>query len=546
MEILLRASGSVFRTDASILLGFTLTSLCVLLIAHQFGFFEIGLRELPIVKVDQEAGQAARVFYDNKSPDNTLNKDLGVIVFKNGNKLTQTLEPNFVRRTPDTFSIIHDSILVSSDENEKGALASIANIKVYQPIESPNWLFHVLFVSGMLCLILGAVQSIARQIKTKTKFQIASSSVQGQPTVSGASWKAIDWGMTIAALLGGWLSMGHLIREADEQFDRSEFAVKLEMAKAEQEFPSCVFIGSSRTAYHTNPEIFENIIAQAGVETTAFNLGYPAGKAKELPMVLSDIFRADRKHRLEYVFIQLEDFNREYDDTRIKSKQAIRAHDVSSVSLLIGHYFDKDDFSLLQQLQFAKRRLSAFWHRQNNLGFGSEALDRWVDDSSENQKLEKRLAKYNKGFKPLVRKSGVNLSQVKAIEKMLKENGNDQLLPKAKHQLFPDFVASRKLIRMICEQVRDHGAIPVFVETPPCRNESVLAAYREGEIEHLIQLNDEERYPELFLLANYFDFAHLNDEGSNVFSKNLANEFVKIEREVVNVANQRKSQQSFR
>ena len=188
-----------------------------------------------------------------------------------------------------------------------------------------------------------------------------------------------------------------------------------------------------------------------------------------------------------------------------------------------------------------------FWRLQSNLGFGGDALDDWIQGGSrEDGMLRRRVARYDKGYRALVREKMPKHPGVRAIENILQTQPELSQLPEGRRNKFADSDASRQLIRKVCQMVRSHGAIPVFVETPPNRNESVFAAYREGEIEHMIELNNDQKFPELYSVENYFDFEHLNAEGSEMYSQSLALEFVKIYEEVVNVAGNNESQRILR
>lgn len=544
MDIDSRDARHSFQTDSCLLFGMALALASILLLAHQWGHIEVRLQELPIEHASKEHGAAYQFAIGKQTSQNALDTNRGLIVQENGQSLKQTLDLHYVRKAPGTFAYSADSLVVSSYSGDKDVAANLADFKVFQPTKVSAWLIGLMAIFGGCFLLAGAFSSLKHIVRTSRSYrtdEIHTGKFAGRvPT-------ALNWGVTLGALLGAWFLTAHMIRNADSFLDRSEFALKLDLAASEEAFPNCVFVGSSRTAYHANPQVLENVLAESGSPMTAYNLGYPGCRAIELPVVLANTFRADTQNAIRYVFIQMEDFNREYNDSMTRSKRAIRAHDLNSIAILTKHYFDNDDLSLLQQLQFTMRRLSMFWRLQSNLGFGGDALDDWIQGGSrEDSMLRRRVARYDKGYRALVREEMPKHPGVRAIENILQSQPELSQLPEGRRNKFADSDASRQLIRKVCQMVRSHGAIPVFVETPPNRNESVFAAYREGEIEHMIELNNDQKFPELYSVENYFDFGHLNAEGSEMYSQSLALEFVKIYEEVVNVAGNNESQRILR
>ena len=65
---------------------------------------------------------------------------------------------------------------------------------------------------------------------------------------------------------------------------------------------------------------------------------------------------------------------------------------------------------------------------------------------------------------------------------------------------------------------------PALVPRP-----DLLAAARDGDLEHLLVFDDAERYGELFEIENRYDWTHLNATGAEIYSRELARRLLELE-----------------
>lgn len=499
------------RSDQLVFAGILFFLAAVSLTAHQFGYIPIAEKELEIERFVTQNNGSFRLDID---PETKISL-CAVKVSHNGTPLKFNPSVDLAGGKNDTFTRVKNHIIAapvrqSSEQTEQAEPV----FKATQPIPIPVWIIASFAITGLVALNVSAVMAFGAPIKIVLSLKSLS-------TVAFA-----------ACFLVGWLGTAHIIRELDFQWDCTEFTAKVELCdqNAKGSMPDSIFVGSSRTSRQVNPKIFDEILSKYGYDQVSYNFGQGGRRALELPSVLKRIFRKDTNNDIQFVFVQLERVGWEYHDSNLASKPTVRSHNPATLFAICKYYFTDDTLPWHSRLQLAVRRLSSFSRWQNNYGFTSDWLKRWVKKDERNKFVKMRIAKFENGFLPMDKVDSKALrANNRQFKNLISRQATDEYLPQIRSygSLYrhPKTEATLTLIREIIDLVENHGATPVFVEPPPTQNESVLLAYEQGIIENLIQLNDFSTNPEFYRHEIYFDRTHLNEVGTTEYSKVLAEQF---------------------
>ncbi|MEM7391406.1 MAG: hypothetical protein AAF492_03580, partial [Verrucomicrobiota bacterium] len=89
--------------------------------------------------------------------------------------------------------------------------------------------------------------------------------------------------------------------------------------------------------------------------------------------------------------------------------------------------------------------------------------------------------------------------------------------------------AHLKRLKQFDRRMRDRGITVLYVIHPlSFRADREAALAREASLEHVVNLNDPERFPELYAPSSRWDNDHLSDRGAILFSQILADRFAEI------------------
>lgn len=288
-----------------------------------------------------------------------------------------------------------------------------------------------------------------------------------------------------------------------------------------------LFVGTSRTFAHIVPELFDRLMAEAGMPTHSFNLGVNGMRPPEDTYVLEAAL-AKRRAPLKLVVMEanaLQVYTE--DDQALGTSRAVYWHDLKrslavcrcTLETKVNGRAQFSPSSILWKLDAFRHNLNLFMSQTLSSGGGLEWLETRLGDPKPTPKNE--LGKRSDGYvlydTPL---QSINDGEWSIIQQRLAK-----LAVKPIH-FVNKTKASQTEIRTKLRLIQPFGAQTVsFI--PPMAGGNVFtpnpAIYPNLPI---FNFADPARYPELFQRANRFDSGHLNQQGAEVFTRMLVEKIV--------------------
>jgi hypothetical protein len=258
-----------------------------------------------------------------------------------------------------------------------------------------------------------------------------------------------------------------------------------------------VFLGSSRTHFQFIPESFNAESEQRGVNVGSFNFGLPGAQGHEIDYLLERYIQS--RPGLKYVFIEFPGFEYQTPDIHERTFRQVHWHDarrtLDSVKtslrgpLALGLRLAEVEDDVLHFLL----RTAGFWSRDRTRVYpmNSFGYQEWIRKRPDT------------GFVP--GRGGARLYSPEALV-----NAD---------------VLKRQQARLNALGVEVYYVLPPG--SPSFRDLDWME--REGEVKHVIRLNDPERVPELFD-TDAFGTKYLLPEGARRYSEKLAGIFAETVR----------------
>ncbi len=507
--------------DVCLLAGVILALLAGTIQKHQTGKLDFGLRSCAIKSGEKHKGYAYRITLDDQ-PGGEFDPSAAVCLFENGKRLIPVNTVfEVLNEGGGRYFAGAEGIFVSSTDHSDVANNG-CSYQVMQPIPIPAGIQSTVWMVSLVLCLVGVIALLAQRVPA-----LLANLHISPTTIWHGHRKAFQAAMAISVFLVAWIFTGNLIRTLDVDPDVDAVTAKVELACASDSGPhDTVFVGSSRIFRHAAPTRFDADMTQLGWDVSSFNIGIPGLQVIEMPSVLRKLFKQDTNHNIKFVLLQLEPFGVEISEKNLLSNRNIRAHDFRTFSLLAQHIFSLRQLPASERLALIQQQLAPFWYRQNNLGVASRVFHGWIEgQTSRVPNLKKFMsAKLDNGHLAIDAETSAQLKKRAEVFRLTSKPAKGKFLP-AIACADVTSPAALKLIAEIDKLVRDHGAIPVFVASPPRDSPQLTAAYKSGLIQHLIRLNDIDRFPELYFYEMYFDGGHLNGKGATLFTAHLAREF---------------------
>lgn len=272
-----------------------------------------------------------------------------------------------------------------------------------------------------------------------------------------------------------------------------------------------IFVGTSRVHNQISPETFDQHLKEAGYDYQSFNFGLQGARILTTRSMLNEILAA-RPANLKWVFIEnLLDAG--YSPLQnARTPREIHFHSFNDTRSSISYILNSGD-SFPAKVALSLSHLPPFFFNYINLGrvvdqFQTKSVAELAEELGEDQ-------------------DGYSISPRKEIVEEVYLNKVDQLKakPYIETPLTPNRVA---IVEEITDVVEAAGAEPLFLVAPGIiRNDEMIAAQKEGYIQTLFVYNDPGRYPDLYAIENRSDEEHLNEQGSELFSTLIAEDFVR-------------------
>lgn len=322
--------------------------------------------------------------------------------------------------------------------------------------------------------------------------------------------------LRIASLLMLVNMLGNLffpLTQGDEGIVRKE-----KEAFASDEYYSTIFMGSSRTYRHINPQLFNQLTGQ--LEGASYNLGVPATFVPEIFYCYEQMLSKLESSESRTIIMELQEIN------------LLAPKNLNSVK---GTYWLTNDYLILSvKILWASKKsilsksigtatFGAGWFI-NHFGFNY-----LIGTKSEK---EGREQKKEDGFACLT-ESMANITESNDLWKRRNNFLQDttQMYQRAKGRRSVSDLEAHKLdaknpllqkITQLIERSAERGVNLVFVLPPRLQNYKTMLplGYALGR-HRFIDLSSPDTYPQLWRVEPSFDISHLNCEGANLYTQAL-------------------------
>jgi len=290
------------------------------------------------------------------------------------------------------------------------------------------------------------------------------------------------------------------------------------------------FIGTSRTYCQILPELFDKLMAEAGVPTHSFNLGVNGMRSPEDTYVLEKAL-AHRKAPLKLVLVEANAVHVNIGgDENQGSLRAVYWHDWKrflTICRCIGEttVSGQRPHSLktyIWKFNAIQHNLNLYLNNTLGIGSGLEWLEKRMGKPGKDpmQELGKRADGYARYDTPI---DVMNEKDWKTMEKKLVKANSKPAKPNYKDK------ASQKELQIKCRLIESFGG-KVVTFIPPVAG---ISTFAPNPAVHpnlpLLNFADTAAYPELFLRENRADVGHLNQPGSEIFTRKLAERVLSVQ-----------------
>jgi hypothetical protein len=297
-----------------------------------------------------------------------------------------------------------------------------------------------------------------------------------------------------------------------------------------------LFIGSSRVYFQISPAIFDRVTRESGMPTHSFNFGVGGMYLPETAYLLEQILNL-KPRNLRWVFIEYDELQTKWSPENQSSRRALYWADWKRVSLLLRKLTDAGtdppwlpdpaklrDIILRQNDEKSTRSLLTFYVTQvernyTNISRAADVLDHFLSRDTKGRRAS-YLGAASDGY--VTRPNQMSPSQPATYERALAaamaQTGTRPLSPYA-----------MEAYRQCAQEVRNIGAVPIFLITPSTTEINVAAETTEltGVV---MAFNNPQAYPNLFRSSARRDGQHLTKAGAEEFTRIVATNFVGLAR----------------
>ncbi len=322
-------------------------------------------------------------------------------------------------------------------------------------------------------------------------------------------------------LIGIVLAFNHMLKIVvidNYYWGNEKGSIKLKHLKENNIAFNTLFFGSSTTARNMDPKVFsENVKKKYRIN--AFNMGSLGTVPPESYVILEKVLK-DRDIKLNYVFLELSNYDRLFDENletvrkkyfyspssflstisgiwQMKQTKNYRLRSIRNHSIvflknvfhfgIMMQYFSHEEE---EEVNYREDRFSALGDNKD----GFVPAKKSVRDTTN---FGKHITQTNRAFNKNTGSGKVNTVHMKKVKKLLKlaEENNVYLI----------FVLQPKFGYVAYSEI-----IPIFEQ---------IDEY------HKINMADPDKFPELYYAKYSKDKTHLNHNGAKIYSRYLAKEF---------------------
>ena len=280
-----------------------------------------------------------------------------------------------------------------------------------------------------------------------------------------------------------------------------------------------IFVGTSHFHYGVSPKIFDETTSASGLPTRTFNFGVDGMHPPENFYLLEQILKT-RPQNLRWAFIEMGEIETKLKGNELGTERLLYWHDWSRTVLTIKKTLNPRDqlkwYDNVSRIWTARRvlalHLGLFAKRFTNVG---RAADWFTPSNDEEARME--LGPARDGYR--IAGSAMSADQATVFQQALARE-----LSNATPRAVDRYTDSA--YRDAANTVQKIGGTPIFVSTPVIF-QSVLEFRTAPPPGPVLSFNDANAYPAFYDTAVRIDDGHLTREGSEEFTRVLAQEFVR-------------------
>ncbi len=313
----------------------------------------------------------------------------------------------------------------------------------------------------------------------------------------------------------------------------TDVRARLDYLQEHREKFDTVFIGSSAFFRHAIPEQFDAAMAKLGYPVHSVNLGIPSGVDFEADTILREVLALELPN-LKYVFMDGLWITPRVKEENRMTRRVIWWHDLTA-TVDVMRAIKQSGFELEEARDLTLLHLRHLMLRVLSVSNGYEVLRAALGLPPDDPEWEPIVAmmQQHRGYEgfhneasPAGRRkvflAGEGSRSAKRFEQQTR-----QLMKEWKNPTQPVVVQPFRF-DVLARQARKagaQGAKVLYVFPPNARlHYDWLAVQQNGYPVRLIALNNPARFPELFDLANRYDYTHLEHNGAEFYTKYLAQE----------------------
>ena len=297
-----------------------------------------------------------------------------------------------------------------------------------------------------------------------------------------------------------------------------------------------LFIGSSRIYFQISPAVFDRVTRESGMPTRSFNFGIGGMYLPESAYLLEQILNL-KPRNLRWVFIEYDEMQTKWSPENQTSRRALYWADWKRVSLLLRKLTDAGtgplwlaspaklrDIVLRQKDEKNTRSLVTFYATQFERNYTNVARAGDVFGYLLGRDTKGRRASYlgvaSDGY--VTRPNRMSPNQVTAYE-------HGFAAAMAQTGTHPLSLYAVEAYRQCAQEVRNTGAVPIFLITPSTTQINI-AAESAQTLGAVMAFNDPRTYPGLYHSSVRRDGQHLTKSGAEEFTRIVAANFVGLAR----------------
>lgn len=321
---------------------------------------------------------------------------------------------------------------------------------------------------------------------------------------------------------------------------------KLDYFEADKDEYEVLFLGSSRMYRHLIPTTFDQEMADQGYELDSFNFGVYSMKFAESYFVLNKILALKPKN-LQYIFMDYA-WHFKVGSDNWRTDRGAHYHTFSHSLWIFQSILKSQEDSVINKAILLFDNTVPLLYNYSNTSKLKELVQSWKlfgsKVSATESNSEQGYQEPNQdGYFSIERENDPSFEQrrLKLLQELDEYKQSKRKLGKIKTQTKRGLSKYELAeIEKLTNKLEQEGIKIIWVNSPVVRGTTLKRqlrldnSYQKGSIRNLISLNDPAQYPSLFQSSHRFDWQHLNEKGSEEFTKILTGDFAqKLEREEI-------------